>query len=418
MNSSSPPRENLRQALCNSRMLICLVAGFTSGLPFFLLVNLVPAWLHSEGVNLKIISFTTLFMMPFTLKFLWAPLADRFAINSLGRRRTWMLLPQMGLILAIAAMGMLQPRNDTGWMQLLYLLIAWLGASQDMSIDALRRDILPDAELGLGASVHVNAYKLASLVPGSLALILADHMPWQWVFPITALFLIPGMLMSLIIREPVSSGRHPPTLWQATVEPFMEFFNRRGGRYAALALSFMILYKLGDSMATTLATPFYLKLGYSRTEVGIVAKHAGLWASIAGGLLGGLWMVRLGINRALWVFGILQAVAILGFAWLTEADKSWLSLGLVIAGEAFGVGLGTTAFVAFLARETNPAYTATQFALFTSFAALPRTVLASTTGWLVNALGWQSFFLLCVLLSLPGFWLLAKVAPWSEKESA
>jgi PAT family beta-lactamase induction signal transducer AmpG len=208
----------------------------------------------------------------------------------------------------------------------------------------------------------------------------------------------------------------PRTLRAAVVEPFVEFITRAGWREAVLVLAFIFLYKLGDSMATALATPFYLDMGFSKSEIGLIAKNAGLWPSVIGGLLGGLWMVKLGINRALWLFGGLQAFAILGFAWLSQVPGDRVALACTIGFEALGVGLGTAAFTAFIARETNPRYTATQFALFTSLASVPRTVVNATTGWIVERTGWLDFYLLCTLLAVPGLVLLWWVAPWNEKK--
>jgi len=245
-------------------------------------------------------------------------------------------------------------------------------------------------------------------------------LPWNAVFIITALFMLPGVAMTLWVAEPAGMFGSPRTLRQAVVEPFHEFFNRQGIQSALLVLVFILLYKLGDSLCTALATPFYLDMGFSKTEIGIVAKNAGLWPSVIAGLVGGVWMVRLGINRALWVFGFLQWAAILGFAWLAwlgpaPSDAPRLAiLAVVIAAEAVGVGLGTTAFVAWMARMTHPAYTATQLALFTSLMAVPRTFINASAGWLVEYLGWFNFFVLCTVLAVPGMTLLLKVAPWNE----
>jgi MFS transporter, PAT family, beta-lactamase induction signal transducer AmpG len=293
--------------------------------------------------------------------------------------------------------------------------VAFFAATQDIVIDAFRREILFDAELGLGNAVHVNAYRIAGLIPGSLSLILADHLPWDSVFLITALFMLPGILMTLKVTEPELANAAPKTLRQAVVEPFHEFISRAGWRHAALILAFIFLYKLGDSMATALATPFYLDMGFSKSDIGLIAKHAGLWPSVIGGLLGGVWMLKLGINRALWLFGVVQVVSILGFAWLAQVGYDKVLLAAVISFEALGVGLGTTAFVAFIARATHPLYTATQFALFTSLAAVPRTIANAATGYLVESFGWFAFFFLCTVLALPGMLLLMKVAPWNEK---
>jgi PAT family beta-lactamase induction signal transducer AmpG len=226
--------------------------------------------------------------------------------------------------------------------------------------------------------------------------------------------MLPGMAMTLIVAEPKITAARPKTLRAAVVEPFREFIGRAGVRSALLVLSFIFLYKLGDSMATALATPFYLDLGFTKTEIGLVAKNAGLWASIVGGMLGGLWMVKIGINKGLWLFGGVQLVSILGFAWLAWLGQAnVVALGVVIAFEALGIGLGTVAYVAFIARATNPRFTATQFALFTSLSAVPRTVVNATTGWIVAQTGWFNFFLLCTLLAVPGMALLLRVAPWN-----
>lgn len=422
------------RVLLTRRMLICVFTGFSSGLPLYLLLNLLPAWLKSEGISLKAIGLLALIQLPYTWKFLWSPLLDRYSLSRLGRRRGWMLATQIGLLLTIVLLGQVSVgdlRAPTDWatttaflthpVTLLAVLVALFSATQDIALDAFRREILSDDELGLGNSVHVNAYRVAGLVPGSLALILADHLPWSQVYALTALFMLPGVALSLLVGEPEAARGAPKTLRAAVVEPFREFLGRTGLRGALLVLAFIFLYKLGDSLCTALATPFYLDMGYSKTDIGLIAKHAGLWPAVVGGLLGGLWMVRLGINRSLWLFGVVQVVSIFGFAWLawlgpqTVVDAAQrLALAAVIGVEALGVGLGTAAFVAFIARTTNPVYTATQFALFTSLAAVPRTLINASAGWLVDSLGWFDFFLLCAVLAVPGMLLLSHVAPWRE----
>jgi PAT family beta-lactamase induction signal transducer AmpG len=405
--------------LLTRRMLICVFTGFSSGLPLYLLLNLLPAWLRSESVDLKTIGLFALIQFPYTWKFLWAPLLDRYRLP-LGRRRGWMMVSQIGLLLSIGLLGGFSPSTNLIPVIWLSVALAFLSATQDVALDAFRREILSDQELGLGNSVHVNAYRIAGLVPGSLSLILADLLPWGQVFWITATFMVPGMVMVLLVEEPAVVGA-PKTLRQAVVEPFHEFIGRQGWSGALTVLGFIFLYKLGDSLATALSTPFYLDLGYSKTDIGMIAKHAGLWPAVFGGLLGGLWMVRLGINRALWLFGLVQMVTILGFAWLAWRgvqpsidgfDRA--ALAGVIAAEYLGVGLGTAAFTAFIARATNPAFTATQFALFTSLAAVPRTFINASAGALVESMGWVSFFILCFVLAAPGMALLLKVAPWNE----
>jgi MFS transporter, PAT family, beta-lactamase induction signal transducer AmpG len=413
MAASVPAPITWRQALFNRRMLICVCTGFSSGLPLYILLSLLPAWLRSEHVDLRAIGLFALVQFPYNWKFLWSPLLDRYALPAFGRRRGWMLLSQIALIVALPAFGALNPQIDLMAIALLATTVAFFSATQDIVLDAYRREILPDPELGLGNSIHVNAYRIAGLIPGSLSLILADILPWRSVFFITALFMLPGILMTLVVREPSVAGTKPRTLREAVVEPFREFMSRQGVRPALLMLTFMVLYKLGDSMATALATPFYLDMGFTKTEIGLIAKHAGLWPAVIGGLLGGLWMLKLGINRALWIFGVVQAISIPGFALLTAFPQDRIMLAVAIGFEALGVGLGTVAFVAFIARATHPLYTATQFALFTSLATAPRVLINSVTGALVEQVGWLHFFMICTLLALPGMLLLPKVAPWN-----
>ena len=397
------------------RLLICLFTGFASGLPLFILYQLVPAWLRSEGVGLKEIGFFALVGIPYTWKFVWSPLMDRYAPSNMGRRRSWMLITQILMLASIGYLGFLDPKTQLSEIAILCAITAFLSASLDISIDAFRREILPDRELGLGNSIHVTTYRIASLIPGSLSLILADHYAWDFVFIITAAFLSLGILMVLFSDEPEVNSHRPLTLKAAITEPFQEFFGRHGVKSALWILSFMFLYKIGDSMATALSTPFYLDLGFSKTEIGLVAKHAALWPAIFGGIFGGILMLRIGINKALWLFGGAQIVSILGFALLAEIGHNLWVLALVIGFEYSGVGLGTAAFVAFIARTTSPAYTATQLALFTALTALPRTFANATTGIIVENMGWTNFYLFCTAIAVPGMLLLFKVAPWNEQ---
>ncbi len=407
-----PRKESWREALLNRRMVICAFTGFSSGLPLYLLINLLPAWLRSEGVDLKAIGLFALIGLPYTWKFLWSPLLDRYALP-LGRRRGWMATFHIALLLSIPALGFLSPKADIWAIAYLAAAVAFFSASLDIVLDAFRRELLPDAELGLGNSIYVNTYRIASLIPGSLALILSDHLPWSAVFTITALFMLPGLLMTLVVREPDVAAPPPRSLRDAVIEPFREFLQRAGWKNAVLILAFIFFYKIGDSMATALATKFYLDLGFSMTQIGLAANTTGFWASLAGGVVGGVWMLKLGINRGLWVFGALQAIAILGFAWLAQVGPNTMLLSAVIGFEAFAsLGLGAAAFVAFLSRTTDPRYTATQYALFSSLSAVPRTLINASVGFLVAELGWFSFFIVCFFLAFPAMMMLPKIAPW------
>ena len=402
--------------LLTKKMLICIFTGFTSGLPLFILISLLPAWLSSSGMDLKTIGLFALIQFPFTWKFIWAPLFDRFSFG-MGRRRGWLIIFQFLLLTTICCFGFLEPKNQVSTVAIISIIIAFFSASQDIVIDAYRRELLSDSELGIGNAIHVNAYKISSLVPGSLALILADSFDWKFVFLVTGLFMLPGIIMTLLIREPLLKYGSPKTLKEAVIDPFKEFKNRKGIKGAFLILLFIFLYKIGDSMATALATPFYLDLGFSMTEIGVIAKNAGLWPGIIGGLAGGIWMIKLGINKALWIFGFMQMFATLSFAWLAMSGDNNLILAITVGLEFFAAGLGTTAFIAYIAKTTHPKYTATQFALFTGLASVPRTFTNASTGYLVEFFGWYHFFIFCFLIAVPGMLLLFKIAPWNQSKS-
>ncbi|MGI9293176.1 MAG: AmpG family muropeptide MFS transporter [Pseudomonadales bacterium] len=393
------------------RMLICVLTGFSSGLPLYLLIQLLPAWLRKEGISLEVIGLFSLFGLPYAWKFLWAPLVDRYTVPWLGRRRGWMLVCQLLLLVSIAGFGFINPKESIVAAALLAGVVAFFSASQDIVIDAYRRELLPDEELGLGNSIHVQAYRIAGLVPGMLAFVLSDHMPWTSVYVIVALFMLVGVGLTLFFPEPIQQPQMPSTLRSAVVEPFTEFIDRQGARKALMIIVFIFLYKLGDNMAVALSSPFYLDLGFSMSEIGIIVKNFALWPAILGGLLGGIWMLKLGINRALWIFGLFQWLTIFGFAWLAEIGDNKVVLATVIAAEYAAVGLGTSAFIAFIARETNPRYAATQLALFTALASVPRIFANATTGFIVAQTGWTSFFLICAALAIPGLLLLWWVAP-------
>jgi MFS transporter, PAT family, beta-lactamase induction signal transducer AmpG len=399
-------------------MLICIILGFSSGLPLYVLLQLVPAWLRRNHIDLTSIGIVGLAQLPYAWKFLWAPLCDRFGVKFLGRRRTWILGSQILLALSMAAIGLLSPSYTLGAVIAAVFIIAVFSATQDIAIDAYRRELLPDAELGLGNSFFVNAYRVAGLIPGGLSLILADSVPWPLVFIVTAGFMIPGIVCTALMRETAPHATPPRTLREAIVEPFHEFFTREDFKFAFLILAFLLLYKFGDSLATAQLTPFYIDKGFTNAQIGTVAKLVGFWSMIAGAFLGGLVMVKTGINRALWLFGGVQLLSILGFALLSMAEMNIYYLGLAVGFEYLGVGLGTTAFVSFIASQTNKNFSATQFALFSSFFAIPRSITGVIAGFIVETmgLGWTRFFLISAVTALPGLVLLYWVAPWRGRK--
>lgn len=405
---------SFKQAILNKRMLICIFTGFSSGLPLFVLYQLVPGWLRDQGVSLAEIGLFSLIGIPYVWKFIWSPLMDRYSLGKLGRRRSWMLATQVLLLISIAAFGIVSPIENIWSVAYLAAAVAFFSASQDIVLDAYRRELLPDNELGLGNSVHVQAYRLSGLVPGSLAFILADHISWQSVFLIVAAFMVLGILLTLFIKEIETEHSAPKSLQDAIVLPFKDFIQSNGLKSAAFTLIFLVLYKLGDNMATALQTPFFIDMGFSKTEIGVIAKTSSIVAMTIGIVVGGLVMIKLSINRALWLFGFVQIVSILGFAALAEIGHNNVALAITMGFEYLGVGLGTAAFTAFIARTTNPAFAATQIALFTALAVIPRTFANATTGFIVEQIGWTQFYFLCTALAIPGMLMLFKVAPWHD----
>ena len=401
-NISEDKSSSIWSLIFSKNTFICSILGFSSGLPLFILVSLIPFWLKKENIDLKTIGVFSLLMFPYSWKFVWAPFLDAYFFRTVGRRRTWMFGTQILLLLLIGGLASADPHENM------------MFVSQDIVIDAFRREILSDQELGFGNSVHVNLYRLSALVPGSLALILQDYMSWSSVFMTMAAFMLPGLMLTIFVAEP-KIYHEVNSLKEAIVEPFWEFFQRRKLKGMLFFLLFLVLYKVGDSMATALITPFYVDMGFTNKEIAVTAKIIGTTSTVIGALLGGIAMMKIGINRSLWYFGWVQLVTILGFALLAVCGHDILVLALAVAGEYLGVGLGTAAFTAFIARETNPAFTATQFALFTSIAAVPRVFCNGATGFLVEQMGWLYFFILCTCIALPGLLLVRVIAPIEKK---
>jgi len=342
----------------------------------------------------------------YTLKFLWAPLVDRYAPGLLGRRRGWMFVMQIALAAGIMAMGLLSPAAALLPLALLALAVAFCSATQDIAFDAYRTDVLRKEERGAGAALSVLGYRVAMLVSGGLALILADGwLGWGRTYVAMGLLMLLGAAATFLAPEPEAAARPPRTLGQAVAEPLREFFGRPEA-WAVLAL--IVLYKLGDAFAGALSTTFLIRgAGFTPTEVGTVNKLLGLAATIVGALAGGSLMARLGLYRALMAFGLLQAVSNLGYWLIAVAPKSVALMALAVGVENLCGGLGTAAFVALLMGLCRQEFSATQFALLSALSAVGRTYLAGPlTPPLVDSLGWPGFFMLTVLIALPGLALL------------
>ncbi|MBT8358801.1 MAG: AmpG family muropeptide MFS transporter [Desulfobacterales bacterium] len=395
-------------------MLVALLMGFSCGLPLLLTISLLQAWMKEEGVDLTVIGLMALVGLPYTLKFLWSPIVDRFTLPYFGRRRGWLLVAQVSLMLSIIGLGLTNPANNPLMVAFAALLVTFFSASQDIVVDAYRREDLPDEELGLGSSLYVNGYRVGMLLASGGGLIMADHMSFSMVYAIMAACMLPGVITTILAPEPEVAVGTPTNLKEAVIGPLVEYFSRNG---ALWILVFILLYKIGDQMASAMTTPFYLDIGFSKTEIGAVVKLFGFWATIAGSLIGGIIMLRLGINRSLWIFGVLQALSTAGFAILAKIGYSIAVLSGVIAFENLSAGMGTAAYVAFMASITNKKFTATQYALLTSLMGVPRVMASAPTGFLAKNIGWEGFFIFCTLIAIPGMLLLIKFAPWTSKVS-
>ncbi len=390
-------------------MLVTLLMGFSCGLPLLLTITVLQAWMKEQGVDLTVIGMMALVGLPYTLKFLWAPFLDRFTLPFLGRRRGWLLIAQVALLLAIAGLGLTQPKENPWILAFAAFLVTFFSASQDIVVDAYRREDLPDEELGLGSSLYVNGYRVGMLLASGGGLILADYIPFSMVYLIMASCMLPGILTTIFAHEPELTAGTPKTMKEAVFDPLVEYFSRHGALYI---LAFILLYKIGDTMASAMTIPFYLDIGFSKTEIGAVVKLFGFWATIAGSLIGGTIMLRLGIKRSLWYFGFLQAVSTAGFALLARIGHNIPALSAVIAFENLSSGMGTAAYIAFMASITNKRFTATQYALLSSLMGVPRVLASAPTGFLAKNIGWEAFFIVCTLIAIPGMILLLKFARW------
>lgn len=379
------------------------VLGFSSGLPLALTGGTLQAWMAVVGVDLKTIGIFSLVGLPYTLKFLWSPLMDRYVPPLLGRRRGWMVATQIALMLGIVAMGLTSPRDAILAMGFLALIVAFSSASQDIVIDAYRTDVLAEKERGAGTAVFVTGYRIAMLISGALALILSDQIGWRATYLFMAALVVVGMSGVLLAREPVAAVA-PRSLREAIQGPLRDFFGRKG---AVSLLLLIVLFKLGDAYAGTLTTAFLIRgVGFTPTEIGTVNKGLGLISVIVGAGIGGSLMVKLGLFRSLVAFGILQAVSNLSFSALALAGKSYPMMIFAVAFENLTGGMGTAAFVALLMALCDKRFSATQFALLSSLAALGRVFISPTSGFMVEAMGWAAFFFLTAVTALPGLGML------------
>ncbi len=392
-------------------MLVTFMMGFASGLPLLLTISILQAWMKEEGVDLTVVGMMALVGLPYTLKFVWAPLLDRYTLPFLGRRRGWLLVAQIALIISIVCLGLTNPGKNPWLVAFVAFFVTFFSASQDIIVDAYRREDLADEELGLGSSLYVNGYRVGMLLASGGGLIMSDQITFPAVYMMMALCMAPAIITTLLTPEP-EVAEAPKSLKEAIKDPIVEYFARQEALWMLL---FILCYKIGDTMASTMTIPFYLDIGFTKTQIGAVVKLFGFWATIAGGLVGGILMLRIHISRALWIFGALQAASTACFSILAAIGSSIPLLASVVAFENFSSGMGTSAFVAFMASITNKKFTATQYALLSSLVGVPRVIASAPTGFFAKYLGWEAFFITCVFIAIPGMLLLIKFAPLNKK---
>ena len=391
------------------KMLITLSMGFVSGVPLLLTITLLQAWLTDEGVSKSTIGLFALVGLPYSLKFLWAPIFDHITLSKLGRRRSWLIVTQILLIITIVSLGMTNPSMNATNVAILATLVAFSSASQDIVIDAYRRESLTDEEQTIGASSYVLGYRIGALAAGAGGLILADYLSYQMVYMFMSSVMFYGLFITIIAEEPKQYNR-PSSFVAAIYNPFIEFFNRHVSlSVPVLILLFILLYKIGDTMAHSLSTNFYLDIGFTKTEIGTVVKFFGLMATLVGAFAGGLISLRIGLYKSLIIFGIFQAIATLGFSILAYIGSNIYLLMTVISLENLAAGMGYTAYLAFIANMTNKRFTATQFALMTALMSLPRTLFSGSSGFLVELLDWEIYFIFCSLIAFPALIILMKL---------
>ena len=398
------------------RLLIIFFMGFASGLPLALSSATLSFWLAESGVALTTIGLFALVGTPYNIKFLWAPLIDNVPIpilsRLLGRRRSWMLLIQVFLMIAIVGVGLSRPEETPYLTAVCALAVAFFSASQDIVIDAYRIEILDQDEQGAGAAMTQAGYRLGAIAAGAGALYLADAMPWSVVYIIMAVLVLVGMVTAIVAPDPDrrktghAVARKVQGFRPMVVDPFIEFFQRNSPKVALIILAFILLYKFGDAFAGVMAYPFYYETGFTKSEVATASKIFGVIMTVTGVFLGGAVVKRYGILKALLGCGILQMFSNLMYAAQAMVGHDFGFLFLTIGIENLSGGMGSSAFVAYLSVLCNTAYTGTQFALFTSFMAFGRTLLSSSSGWFVEQIGWFHFFVFSTVVALPGLLLL------------
>jgi PAT family beta-lactamase induction signal transducer AmpG len=391
----------------NPRLWLAGLMGFAGGLPILLTITVLQAWLMAESIDLTTIGILGLIALPYNLKFIWAPFLDRFNPLGMGRRRSWLITTQVCLAASIAILGTRQPLLSMWSVTLAAFLVTFFSASQDIVIDAYRRETLSDEQQGIGASMYVYGYRFGTLLASTGGLILADVVGFNGVYLFMSAIMLSMVVVTILAPEPFLSVEQPNTLRAAFAGPFFEFFRRyEKKRKAVLLLVFVFIYNAGIHLSGHMAIPFYLATGFSNTEIGAVSAIFGVGPFLLGVFAGGWFQLKTGLYKTLIGASVLKGLAIAGYVLLAFAGHSILWLSVTMAFQNLALGVGTSALMAFIANLTDPRFTATQFALFTALAALPRATLTVPTGWMATEMGWASFFVFSALLAVPGLLLL------------
>jgi MFS transporter, PAT family, beta-lactamase induction signal transducer AmpG len=392
-----------RSVYLSPRVWLMFALGFSSGLPLYLTRTTLTAWLTTMGLNLKTIGFFSLVGTAYTLKFLWAPLMDRYVPPFLGRRRGWMLITQVMLAVGLLVMAQINPLASPGLMAAVAVAVAFFAASQDISIDAFRTDSLTEEERSFGIATFNVGYRVGMVVAMSLALIIAAKASWRTSYTVMALFMLVGVAATFLAREPLVL-RPPRNLVQAVVLPFREFVSR--GWPALVAIAFILVFRVGDAVAAAMNTPYVLRLGFTLIQVGTIQKGVGMAGAIAGAVVGGLLVSRIGVRRSLLLFGSAQAATNLLYIALGSRGLDPLFLALTVGADNFAGGLGSAAITVFITALCNKNFSATQYALMSSLSAVPLQLMGGFSGVLVEAMGWPAFFTATALAMAPALLLL------------
>lgn len=402
-------------ALKKKPMILALLMGFSSGLPLLLTLRTLQAWMTEANVDLKTIGLFAFVGTPYSWKFLWAPFVDRFQLSKLGRRRSWLLASQIILVALLLFMATLNPQNNIHIFAGVCILVAFWSATQDIVIDAFRRETLLDEEQGIGSTLYIYGYRIAMWISGAGALALATALSWNQVYTIMACFVALCIVIPLWAEEPVNVQVRQFSFIQSFYLPLKDFFKRQG---SFLVLCFILLYKVGDTIAGSMATPFYLKLGFEKIDIAAIAKTLSLPAVLIGGAIGGIIVFRFTLKKSLFIIGIFQMLSTAGFAWLAEVGINKSALAAVVIFEDISGAMGSAALTAFIALLTKREFTATQFALLTSLISLPRTLLSAPSGYWAESLGWSPFFMMCASLGIPALILIPFLNTRSPEQSA